>query len=231
VIEKSYPLGHGPYRTPPRNVTDSATQGREQALATTGSWLSDFICQPNEDVGRPGPVCPFVGPSLQAGTLRVEVMSGYSKADAPIIHALISDMVTMFRETKWQHSNPTMHALLFVLPDLPQQSWSLLDECQFAVKPTLAEQGLMLGQFHPECTEPAARNNDFLVARSPIPMLALRNMAFHDILFLRHDARCFNAYDQRFGPAYERHSNIPELFRQTYAEAKDGFASSGNGTL
>lgn len=223
MIEKS--LGHGPYGTAPRTMTGGGIAEREQVLAITGSWLSDFICQPSPDVGRPGPVCPFVGPSLQAGTLRVEVRPGYSEADIPMIRALISDMLTMFRETEWQHSNPTMHALLLVLPDLPQRSWSLLDECQCAVKPALAEQGLMLGQFHPECTEPAARNSDFLVARSPIPMLALRNMAFHDILFLHHDARCFNAYDQRFGSAYERHSKIPELFRQTYAEAKGRITS------
>jgi hypothetical protein len=225
VIEQSYPLGQRPYGTAPRNGAGGGIEEREQVLAIAGKWLSDFICQPNEDVGRPGPVCPFVGPSLQAGTLRVEVRPGCEEADTAMIHALISDMLTMFRETKWQHSNPTMHALLLLLPDLPQRSWRLLDECQLAVKPALAEQGLMLGQFHPECTERAARNSEFQVARSPIPMLALRNMAFHDILFLHHEARCFNAYDQRFGPAYERHSNIPELFRQTYAEAKGRITS------
>jgi hypothetical protein len=117
-----------------------------------------------------------------------------------------------------------MHALIYVLPDLPEHSWTLLDQGHEAAKPGLAEDGLMLGQFHPHCDEPAARNSAFLVARSPIPMLAMRNMSLHDILFLDRDARTFRAYDKRFSDVYEKHAGISPLFRRLYLRAKQEFS-------
>ena len=200
------------------------TIDKMQALAIASRWLSDFVCQPNEEVGRAGPVCPFVEPALQADSIRMETRDGYCAATGETIRALIGDMVDTFRATKWPHRNKTIHALIYVLPDLPEDSWTLLDQGQQAAKPALAEDGLMLGQFHPHCDEPAARNPAFLVARSPIPMLAIRNMSLHDIMFLGYEARIFLAYDKHFSHMYEKHSGISPLFRKLYSRAKQEFS-------
>nr|WP_258534356.1 hypothetical protein [Streptomyces sp. PT12] len=40
---------------------------------------------------------------------------------------------------------------------------------QAELKPELVALGVMVGQFHEHCAEPAARNPAFPVSRSPIP--------------------------------------------------------------
>jgi heptaprenyl diphosphate synthase len=65
----------------------------------------------------------------------------------------------------------------------------------------------MIGQFHPECAEPAARNPAFRVSRSPVPLVAIRFMAVHDILFLGEQANWFAQYHRRFGARHRRQSN------------------------
>jgi hypothetical protein len=198
----------------------------EKALADARGWLAEFISQPNPAIGRKGAVCPFVEPALQAGTLHLEARRGFADADLQLVLSLITEMTMTFATIRWPHPNRTMHALVFVLPDLPESRCQLLDDSQASIKPALAERGLMLGQFHPRCPEPAARNPGFLVARSPVPMLALRNMALHDILFLDSEARCFRAYQARFGDAYLAHASISPLFRRLYLQAEDRFSAS-----
>src|SRR5689334_158513 len=40
-----------------------------RALQTGGKWISTFVALPNQDLGRDGPVCPFVPGGLERGTI------------------------------------------------------------------------------------------------------------------------------------------------------------------
>lgn len=105
----------------------------------------------------------------------------------------------------------------WILTGLPEGSHRLLDEGHALAKPELVGRGLMLAQCHPDCDERAARNPEFEVSRSPVPMLAMRWMAFHDVLFLDSDPEWFTAYEERYGGRHERGSIADPLF----AEARD----------
>lgn len=199
--------------TPDASSTSSTPDGTE---ATVRRWLREYVAQPHEQLGREGAVCPFVAPAIQADTLRLRTRRGFGDATADDVRALVREMARDFLAARWPHSNPTLHTLLLALPDLPRARWHLLDDVQAAVKPELAQQGLMLGQFHPECAEPAARNPGFPVSRSPLPLLALRRMALHDVLFLHQDPELFEQYRLRFGARYERGAAVDPLFRQVY---------------
>ena len=200
--------GAEPERAP---VTDV-----EDAEALVQRWLRDYVCRPHDQLGRDGAVCPFVEPAARAGTLLLASRTGLTAAGVPELRALVREMAHTFRTTHWPRSNPTMYSLLLVLPDLPEAAWPGLDAVQAEVKTELATDGLMLGQFHPHCPEPAARNPRFAVSRSPVPLLAMRNMAVHDVLFLHHDARLFAAYRTRFGARYERGTAVDPLLRACY---------------
>src|SRR5690242_2386716 len=39
------------------------------ALQTVGRWIGTFVAMPNKDVGRSGPVCPFVPGGLERRTI------------------------------------------------------------------------------------------------------------------------------------------------------------------
>ncbi|MEV8636176.1 DUF6875 domain-containing protein [Streptosporangium sp. NPDC051023] len=166
-------------------------------------WINDFLTLPHPQIGRSGPVCPFVMPAIKNGTLHFDTRRISPAADAGHLAALIEDLVDEFTTMAWVQPNKTLHAMVVVIVGLSPERTSALDEAHAMVKHRMVRRGLMLGQFHPDCTETAARNPSFAVARSPVPMLALRNMAFHDLLFLHQDRDWFTAYAGRYGRRYE----------------------------
>ncbi|MEI7031231.1 DUF6875 domain-containing protein [Streptomyces pratensis] len=212
----------------PRDSPEGAAPA--EAEAVVHAWLESYICRPHEELGRDGPVCPFVAPALKAGTLLLRSRVGMADADGDDVRAVVRDMARSFRSQRWPRGNPTMRTLLLVLPDLRPAGRPLLDDAQAELKRELAREGLMLGQFHPDCPEPAARNPRFPVSRCPVPLLAMRNMAVHDVLFLHDDGDLFAEYHKRFGSRYERKAVADPLFRNTYEDALARHAPSASGT-
>ena len=217
---------------PSRNETPLPVRpsAAAEAEAVVREWLDTYICRPHGELGRTGAVCPFVAPALKAGTLVLRSRTGMAEAGSDDVRAVVRETARDFRARSWPHANPTMRTLLVVLPDLPAEGWPLLDSVQAELKAELAGQGLMLGQFHPDCLEPAARNPDFMVSRSPVPLLAIRNMAVHDVLFLHHRGDFFDEYRRRFGSRYERRAVADTLFRETYQNAVSWHAPSASDT-
>ena len=75
-----------------------------------------------------------------------------------------------------------------------------LDRLQASLKTEFVRQGLMIGQFHPRCEAPGLWSPDFRPLRSPIPLLAMREMVASDLPFLVGDPDHLLAYFDRFGP-------------------------------
>jgi hypothetical protein len=200
-----------------------------EALARLGRWFTEHLARPHPRLGRPGQVCPFLESASRAGTLLVHTRTLPDAATGPealgaVLDGLVVEMERTFRTTSWAHPNRNLRTLVVALPRLAREHWGGLDLVQARSKPRLAEAGLMLGQFHPDCWEPAARNPDFLVSRSPVPILALRSMAFHDILFLDSDRRLFHAYSRRFGRHYRQtRPGIDPVFRRRFESARRRF--------
>jgi hypothetical protein len=181
-------------------------------------WIRDYICKPHPDLGRKGPVCPFVPPSLRRDqlfmTFHYEV-DGHSPHE---IECLIRYYGQLFLETKADSTDST---LLVAFPKIPADRQPVMDRVHAEVKPDLVRQGLMAGQFHVSCPEPAARNPLFPVSISPIPFVALRHMAVHDILFLHGNAEWFEVYRARFGERYEQGQIRDQVFVRLFKEASE----------
>lgn len=188
------------------NTTTPSSHGvlpsYDSVVGTVQDWLTDYVCRPNNLIGRTGAVCPFVSSSRRAGSLEIEVWPVGANPDLGRVAGLVCDGLERFHQIDWRGSNPGLHSLIMVLPDLDEASTSLLDGAHHAVKPLAVRRGMMLGQFHPNCAEPAARNAEFPVSRSPVPLVAIRRMALHDVLFLHDREDWFAEYRRRFGNNY-----------------------------
>lgn len=195
------------------------------SMEAAQAWLTSYLCSADSRVGRSGAVCPFVAPALRADTLRLELWPVDPTAGVGGLVSLVRDMVAAFEGAHWASRNRTLHALVVVLDGLPMDRLGITDEAQQQVKHELAAKGLMLGQFHPQCEERAARNPSFRVSRSPMPMLALRHMAVHDVLFLDGDSRSFAAYDQRYGRRYDKGSVPDPLFVKHFVQGRARFGT------
>lgn len=175
----------------------------DPALATTVStWLHDYIARPHPKLGRSGAICPFVEPTIRADGLVVRVAEWDRRYGLEEMEYLMDDAVAGFHTIAWSHPAPNRQALVIALPNLPEHQWELIDRAHRQVKDRVVAQGLMIGEFHPRCPTPAARNPDFPVNRSPVPLFAVRRMASHDILFLADEPRWFAAYHNRFGAEF-----------------------------
>lgn len=193
------------------------------SLEKAREWFSDYLCVADARIGRPGAVCPFVAPALRARSLRLEAWPVDPQITVAGLVSLVRQMVAVFENTQWATRNRTLHALVVVLAGLPADRLSLTDEAHRYTKPALVARGLMLGQFHADCDERAARNPSFRASRSPVPMLALRHMAVHDVLFLDGDSRSFATYDQRYGRRYDAGAVTDPLLQKHFARARARF--------
>lgn len=113
----------------------------EEAEAAVRAWLDSYICRPHAELGRTGPVCPFVAPALKAETLALRSRTGMAEAGADDVRSVVRELARDFRARSWPHANPTMRTLLLVLPDLPPAGWPLLDSVQAELKGSWPDRG------------------------------------------------------------------------------------------
>ncbi|TDV57407.1 DUF6875 domain-containing protein [Actinophytocola oryzae] len=185
------------------------------------TWLAGYVTQPHDDIGRPGAICPFVEPSMRVDALTLREWPVTTECTVTELLSVIDRMAEAFLTSAHNGGNAALHAVVVALPGLVPERHRLLDEAHATAKTGLVRRGLMLGQFHPTCDERAARNERFPVSRSPLPLLAIRHMAFHDVLFLSDDREWFDCYRDRFGHRFENAHVHDPLFVRLYAQAND----------
>jgi uncharacterized protein DUF6875 len=189
-------------------------------MTVVDDWISSYVTKPHDEIGRSGPICPFVEPSRRAHSLQTTVRLVGSTPSVALLAEIVRCSLDEFETISWKTSNPHLRALLVVLPDLPGHHLDLLDRAHALVKPESVARGMMIGQFHQECTEKAARNPRFDVSRSPVPLIAIRLMAMHDVLFLANRREWFEEYVGRFGAKFRKSPRgIDPLLHKMYREA------------
>src|SRR5437588_2463856 len=165
-------------------------------------WIQNFLMAPNEAVKRPRGdqvVCPFVKTAVQSGALQMEFHRGVNGQDVDdIVHIMRACAEPFKRMPPHGPSGLMRKALMVVFPNIEASDGSALDEAHHLLKDDFVEQGLMLGQFHPRCEERGVYNRAFKASVAPYPLIAIRHMAVHDIIFLHANERWFKAYNVRF---------------------------------
>ncbi|MGC5033789.1 DUF6875 domain-containing protein [Micromonospora sp. DT229] len=191
----------------------------EVAHESVWGWLDGFVLRPHPELRREGAVCPFVGPAIHQHTLVFRERDLDRPLGRASVVAGLRATVAEFRRTAWAGHNQTLQAMLVLLPRLTDEEALLLDDGHAAIKDELVEQEIMMAPFHPLCRETATRNPHLFAFRSPVPMVAIRNMAFHDIFFLTEKRAWFRRYSRRFGARYRRPERLDPLMVEHYRAA------------
>lgn len=165
------------------------------------SWAREYLCAPHEQLGRDGPVCPFVPFSMHSRLFYITVQRGQH-----FNQQTVCDTVMQYRdwflELEPTHGhNSRYKTILILFPDvLPEDAPTIIDATQYHLKPKFVAEGLMIGQFHPlPPAESGLWNADFRPLKSPIPLLAIRHMVATDFPFLMHDSQFVTSYLRIFG--------------------------------
>ena len=171
------------------------------ALQAVADWMKTFVAKPHQDLGRAGPVCPFVPGSLERKTLWlapeqiadrsvpavVELMNGY-------IRRLLDAQPTDGDNTKYK-------TIVVVFADLPaDRAQGVFDEIlqQLAV-PSYAEDGILFGPFYEGNEGTAIYNSSFRPFTSPVPFLFVRHGVISDWKFFLDNEDLLSLWARRFG--------------------------------
>jgi heptaprenyl diphosphate synthase len=209
---------------------DSSNERFPEDAATMHTWLSDYVARPNPEIGRKGPVCPFIPPAMRADAIDYVFrydLAGNSEED--LFSELLGEFEDFDRTAEPASLTRTsLASRLVVLPYGDATTWLAIDNIYESLKDAAVMRGLMVAQFHPNCDVRAVRNEAFRIARSPMAAIAIRRMAPHDILFLTNSAARFQQYEERFDHHYTHGRIHDPLLIQLYADTHAKFATASN---
>lgn len=176
-------------------------QPHRSALQAVVAWAWSYLCEPHDELGRRGAVCPYARAALNAHTFFLAVRDG--RPDGPWeVAELLRQYRDWFADLEPRSGRDAqLKTVLVLFPDLEPDDWpTLIDGSQRLLKSEYVQHGFMIGEFHGgPPRQPSLRNEHFLPLRSPVPMLVIRHMVATDLAFLDADRQYFESYRRRFG--------------------------------
>ncbi len=150
-------------------------------------WVKSFLAKHHRNLGRPGPVCPFVPHALKSNSIQMAVIRG-NNLHFHELEEIVRGYGDIFIKTATEYKELDIYrAFLLIFPDVHiNENFQLIDSLQQKLKPLFVESGLMLGEFHRNNQSSGLHNPNFRPLRSPIPLLAIRFMVESDLPFLQN---------------------------------------------
>jgi heptaprenyl diphosphate synthase len=180
------------------------------------NWANEFLIPESEQIHRPHgnqSVCPFVGASIEHDCFFMVFHPEINQHSEQLIEQLLVNYIPLFgRLGPFEPSDKLKKALLVVFPSIPEKQTRILDRAYSNIKTRFVDAAMMIGQFH--------------VSRSPVPLMVIRHMALHDILFLAENEEWFRAYNVQFGHRFNEPNKIESYNKhlmEYYVKAKEKF--------
>ena len=186
--------------------TRTLRAGDLDALRAVADWTKTFVARPNKDLGRSGPICPFVRGALERKTLWL-APEQISDRTVPDVVALVDGYKRLLLSAQpVDGDDAEFKSISVVFTDLAaDRAKELLRAVleQLGV-PSYVEQGLVLGEFHESTEGTAIYNPSFRPFTSPVPFLLMRLAVISDWKFFLDDEDWLNRWAGRYGEAGAR---------------------------
>ena len=191
------------------------------ALHAVADWIKTFVVRPHKDLGRPGPVCPFVPGALER---RILWLAPEQIADrsAPAVVELMSGYTRRFLDAQPTDGDDARYKVIVVVfTDLPaDRAQGVFDVVlQHLAVPSYAEGGIVFGPFYDGNQGTALYNSSFRPFQSPAPFLFVRHTVISDWKFFLDNEDLLNLWARRFGESAV-HALADELRRLPWREGR-----------
>ncbi|GLS32520.1 hypothetical protein SAMN04488498_12220 [Mesorhizobium albiziae] len=194
------------------------------ALQAVADWIKTFVARPHKDLGRAGPVCPFVPQACKRKTVWLAPERIADRSVLEIVQ-LIRVYQKLFLEAQpVDGDDATYKSIIVVFTDLSaDRAKDLFDDVlqHFGV-PSYAEDGLVLGGFYATNEGSALYNPSFRPFTAPVPFLLMRPAVISDWKFFLDNEDRLNLWARRYGE-----SAVPalaeELRRLPWRARRDQF--------
>jgi hypothetical protein len=194
------------------------------------AWAERYLLHPDPRINRPyasQTVCPFLQAALKKNAIFMAFHPEITTDSPRAVLEVVAEHMAHFASLSEETSSYPYHALLIIFPRLRPSCFGVLDKVHQIAKDDIVENGLMIGQFHPYCRTAATHNSAWRsVSVAPYPLIAMRKMVMHDILFLGGQKQWFREYARRYGASLEevRYKSATHAFLwSTYESARERF--------
>ena len=191
------------------------------ALQAVADWIKTFVATPHKDLGRPGPVCPFVPGSLERKTLWL-APEQIADRSAPAVVELMNGYIRRLLDTQPTDGDDTKYkTIVVVFADLPaDRAQGVFDDVlQHLAVSSYAEDGILFGPFYDGNEGTALYNSSFRPFQSPAPFLFVRPTVISDWKFFLDNEDLLTLWARRFGESAV-HALADELRRLPWQERR-----------
>ena len=202
--------------------TSELAESDLDALHAVADWIKTFVVRPHKDLGRAGPVCPFVPEALERKTLWL-APEQIADLEVPAVVELINGYQRLFLDAQpIDGDDANYKVIVVVFTDLSaDRAQGVFDDVlqQLAV-PSYVEDGIVFGPFYEGHEGTAIYNSSFRPFQSPVPFLFVRHGVTGDWKFFLDDEEWLSLWARRFGESGV-HALGEELRRLPWRVARD----------
>ena len=176
------------------------------ALRTVTDWIKSFVARPHKDLGRNGPVCPFVPEGLDRKTLWF-ASEHIADRSVPEVVQLMNEYKTQFLQTQpIDGDGANYKVIVVVFPDLRADHAQGVfgDVLQQLALPSYEKDGILFGPFYEGNQGTALYNSGFRPFQSPVPFLFVRLGVISDWKFFLDNDDWLNLWARRYGASAVR---------------------------
>jgi hypothetical protein len=170
------------------------------ALEAVADWIKTYVVKPHQDLGRAGPVCPFVPGALERKTLWL-APEQIADRDVPDVVELINGYQRLFLDAQPTDGDDANKVIVVVFSDLSaDRAQGVFDDVlqQLGV-PSYVEDGIVFGPFYEGHQGTALYNSNFRPFQSPVPFLFVRQGVISDWKFFLDNEDWLNLWARRYG--------------------------------
>ena len=168
------------------SISDSFSVSDWNNLLIIRDWIFNYLMQSHEDLGRSGPVCPFVPKAVHENSIYLSIISA-DHFDKTLFYQRILNYKNQFNLLSPTTGSKRLFRSIILLIDIKNVNLEeIIERAISDLKLQFVENKLMLGEFHSGPPKnKGIRNPDFKPLRSPLPLLVIRTMVETDIEFLK----------------------------------------------
>src|SRR4030095_14395361 len=181
--------------------TREVAQSDLAALHAVADWIKTFVVRPHKDLGRAGPVCPFVPEALERKTLWL-APEQIAALEVPAVVELINGYQRLFLDAQPTDGDDTNYKVIVVVfTDLSaDRAQGVFDDVlQHLAVPSYVEDGIVFGPFYEGHEGTAIYNSSFRPFQSPVPFLFVRHGVTGDWKFFLDNEDWLNLRARRYG--------------------------------
>jgi hypothetical protein len=192
------------------------------ALHAVAEWVKTFVAKAHKDLGRAGPVCPFVPVACERKTLWLAPQRIADRSVPEIIKLVNGYKKALLDAQPVDNNDANYRSAVVVFTDLPEdRAKDLFDDVLGRLGvPSYAEDGLVLGGFYERNEVPAIYNPSFRPFTPPVPFLLMRHAVIGDWKFFLEKEEWLDLWARRYG-RYAVRALAQELRRYPWRARRD----------